>query len=96
MSNKKSFRSEFIKTMAQFVTASFAFVAALAWNEFIKDFINRFISPGAGLRSRLIYALFVTFLAVIAAYYLGRLTQEAHQEEKVEEKKAEKEEEKKK
>jgi len=79
--NNKSFRSEFIKTMAQFVTAAFAFVAALAWNEFIKDFIDRFISSGAGLRSRLIYAVFVTLLAVLAAYYLGRLSQEAHEEE---------------
>lgn len=85
--NNKNFRTEFIKTMAQFVTAAFAFVAALAWNEFIKDFINRFISPGAGLRSRLIYAVFVTFLAVFAAYYLGHLSQEAHEEEEEEKKK---------
>jgi len=82
MSKKnKSLHFEFIKTMAQLVTAAFAFVAALAWNEFIKDFIDRFISPGAGLRSRLIYAVFVTLLAVLAAYYLDRLSQEAHEEE---------------
>lgn len=86
MSKKsKSLHSEFLKTMIQLATAGFALVAALAWNEFIKDFINRFISPGSGLISRFIYAVIVTFLAVLLTYYLGRLVQEAHEEEKEEE-----------
>lgn len=79
--SKKSFRLEFIKTMAQLTTAGFGLVAALAWNEFIKDFINKFISPGSGLISRLIYAGFVTILAVLFTYYLGHLAQEAKEEE---------------
>ena len=79
--NNKNLRSEFIKTMIQLATAGFGLVAALAWNEFIKEFINRFISPGSGLISRFIYALFVTFLAVLFTYYLGRLVQEAKEEE---------------
>ena len=78
---KNNLRSEFLKTMAQLTTAGFGLVAALAWNETIKDIIDRFISPGSGLISRLIYAILVTLLAVIVTYYLGRLTQEAKEEE---------------
>lgn len=77
----KNLRGEFMKTMVQFVTAAFAFVAALAWNEAIKELINRFISTGAGLRSMFIYAFFVTILAVFVTYYLGRLVQETHEED---------------
>jgi len=78
---KNNLRSEFLKTMAQLATAGFGLVAALAWNETIKDIINRFISPGSGLISRIIYAIIVTILAVIVTYYLGCLTQEAKEEE---------------
>jgi len=78
---KKSFHSEYLKTMAQMVTAAFALIAALAWNEAIKGIINRFIAPGSTLLSQIIYALIVTTLAVFITFYLGRLTQEAKQEE---------------
>lgn len=78
---KKDLRSEFLKTMTQFVTAAFAFVAALAWNDTIQSIINRFIAPGSGLVSQLIYALLVTILAVLATYLLGKATQEAKEEE---------------
>lgn len=85
--NKNSFRGEFIKTMVQLATAGFGVVAALAWNEAIKKFIDKFIAPGSGFISSLIYAIIVTFIAVGVAYYLGRLSQEAHQEDEKEEKK---------
>lgn len=85
--SKKSFRSEFLKTMVQLATAGFGVVAALAWNETIKKFIDKFIAPGSGFISSLIYAIMVTLLAVLVAYYLGRLTQEAHQEESTKDKK---------
>lgn len=78
---KKDLRSEFLKTMTQFVTAAFAFVAALAWNDAIKNFINHFIKAGSGLVSQVIYALIVTVLAVLATYLLGKATQEAKEEE---------------
>lgn len=78
---KKDLRSEFLKTMTQFVTAAFAFVAALAWNDTIKNLINRFIAPGSGLKSQIIYAVIVTILAVLVTYFLGKATQEAREEE---------------
>lgn len=78
---KNDLRSEFLKTITQFVTAAFAFVAALAWNNAIQGIINRFISPGAGLRSMIYYATIVTILAVLVTYWLGKLNQEAKEEE---------------
>lgn len=85
--NSKDLRSEFLKTMTQLATAGFGLVAALAWNDTIKDLINRFISPGSGFLSKIIYALIVTFLAVAVTYYLGKLTQQAKEEEEEEKEK---------
>lgn len=78
---KNNLRSEFLKTITQFVTAAFAFVAALAWNNAIQGIINRFIAPGDGLRSMIYYAIIVTVIAVLVTYYLGKLTQDAKEDE---------------
>ena len=67
--------------MTQLAVAGFGLVAALAWNEAIKDFIDHFIKPGSGFISKIIYAAIVTFLAVIVTYLLGKSTQEAKEEE---------------
>lgn len=78
---KKGLHSEFLKTMTQLATAGFGVAAALAWNETIKSFIDHFIMPGSGFRSKLIYAVIVTTAAVVVAYYLGKTTQEAKEDE---------------
>lgn len=78
---KKDLRSEFLKTMTQLATAGFGLVAALAWNDTIQTLINRFLGPGSGLVSKIIYAIIVTLIAVWVAYSLGKLTQEAKEEE---------------
>lgn len=89
MKKNKDLRSEFLKTMTQLATAGFGLVAALAWNDTIKALINKFISPGSNFISGLIYAIIVTFLAVVVTYLLGKSTQEAveDEEEKNEEEK---------
>ncbi|OGD56239.1 hypothetical protein A2V71_02860 [Candidatus Berkelbacteria bacterium RBG_13_40_8] len=79
--NNKNLRSEFLKTMAGLITAAFGLVAALAWNDTIKALINHFFPEGDGFKSMLIYAMIVTCLAVLVTYYLGKLTQEAKEEE---------------
>jgi hypothetical protein len=56
------------------LTSAFGLVAALAWNEAVKDAIERYIAPGEGLKSKLIYALFVTILAIILSFQLGKLS----------------------
>lgn len=77
----KGLRSEFLKTMTQFITAAFAFVAALAWNDTIKSTIDRFVSSGSGLRSKIYYSVIVTIIAVLVTYYLGKITQDAKEDE---------------
>ena len=81
MKNHEKLRSEFLKTMTQLATAGFGLVAALAWNDTIQTLINRFLPSGSGLVSKIIYATIVTLIAVWVTYSLGKLTQEAKEEE---------------
>lgn len=80
-------RAEAAKTFSMLLTSAFGLVAALAWNEVVKDAIERYIAPGEGLKSKLIYALLVTLLAIVISYQMGKLA--AHykiEEEKQDEK----------
>lgn len=58
-------------------TSAFGLVAALAWNELIKEIVTMYIKPlvggASGIISLLIYALIVTALAVIVTINLSRL-----------------------
>ncbi|OQA52066.1 MAG: hypothetical protein BWY43_00673 [candidate division WS2 bacterium ADurb.Bin280] len=67
-------RYEAMSTFTTLFTSAFGLVAALAWNETVKEAIDRYITPGAGLKSKLIYAILVTALAVIVSFQLGKLT----------------------
>ncbi|MEI6040590.1 MAG: DUF5654 family protein [Candidatus Berkelbacteria bacterium] len=78
---KTNLRSEFLKTMIQLATAAFGLVAALAWNGAIQGFIERFVTSGDGLKSKFIYAVIVTGIAVVVTYILGRMSQKAYNEE---------------
>ncbi len=53
-------------------------MAALAWNELIKEAVEVYIKPiiggNSGIISLAIYAVAVTILAVIASYNLSKLT----------------------
>lgn len=66
---------EFVKSMNQLAISAFGLVAALAWNDAIKSILDRFIQPGAGIISKLIYALIVTALALIITINLGKILQ---------------------
>ena len=72
----KKIRREFSKKLTALMTSGFGLVAALAWNEFIKELIDKYISPffgkTSGLITKLIYALLITFLAVLVTYNLSR------------------------
>jgi len=63
--------------MLTLATSGFGLVAALAWNELIKELVEGYIQPlvggSSGIISRLIYAILVTFLAVGITYNLTRL-----------------------
>ena len=69
----RELRAEAIKTFSTLLTSAFGLVAALAWNETVKAAIERYIIPGHGLKSKLIYALLVTAIAIFVSYQLGKL-----------------------
>lgn len=70
---KKQFSSQLLKL----VTSSFGLVAALAWNELIKQAIEVYIEPvfgkDSGLMSLLIYAVFITLFTVFITYQLSKI-----------------------
>lgn len=59
-------------------TSSFGLVAALAWNELIKEVVTMYIKPlvgsNSGIISLLIYAVIITILAVIVTINLSKFT----------------------
>jgi len=71
------FQLELVRQMLTLATSGFGLVAALAWNEMIKEIIELYVKPylpqGSGAVSLLIYALFVTILAVFITYNLTRI-----------------------
>jgi Zn-dependent protease with chaperone function len=80
----RKYRLAIVKQMLQLATAGFGLVAALAWNELIKAFIEDFIKPrvsvGSGIASLAIYALIVTVLAVLVTLQLSRLAEKMEKE----------------
>ncbi len=79
--NKKSktaIHKAVTKEILKLSTSSIGLVAALAWNELIKEVVNMYIKPlvggASGIISLLIYAVIVTTLAVIVTVNLSRLT----------------------
>jgi len=63
--------------MLTLATSGFGLIAALAWNELIKEVVARYIKPffgaNSGVISLLIYAILVTILAVVITYNLTKL-----------------------
>ena len=69
--------NEVLKQMLTLSTSGFGLVAALAWNELIKELVTQYIKPVAGTASGwislLLYAVIITILAVTVTYNLTRI-----------------------
>lgn len=69
-------RKQFVKKTLDLTTSGFGLVAALAWNELIRETVNTYIKPFFGKKSGIIslaiYAFIVTFLAVFVTYNLSK------------------------
>ena len=63
----------FLQTMITLASASLGLVAALAWNEAIKETIKRVMPANGGLAAHYAYAVFATVLAVVVLTILGRM-----------------------
>ena len=78
MKSKQKIHKEVLKEILKLSTSAFGLVAALAWNELIKEVVTMYIKPlvggASGIISLLIYAVIVTTLAVIVTINLSRLT----------------------
>jgi hypothetical protein len=75
----RKYQRAIIEQMLKLATSGFGLVAALAWNELIRTFINDYIrtkiSIGGGIISLAIYALVVTALAVTITLQLSKLAE---------------------
>lgn len=75
----KKLHVEAVKQMVALSTSGFGLVAALAWNGVIQEFVNNYIKKwlpnGSGLASLFIYAVVVTVLAVTITLQLTRLSE---------------------
>lgn len=74
---EKNFRKTLVNEMLKLSTSALGLVAALAWNELIKEAVSKYIQPvvggNSGLISLFIYAIIVTILAVTVTYQLSKL-----------------------
>jgi len=74
---EKQLHVEIVRQMLTLATSGFGLVAALAWNnviqEFVSNYIKKFLPAGSGIWSLLIYALVITFLAVFVTYQLSKI-----------------------
>ncbi len=66
-----------IKNMISLATSGFGLVVALAWNELIKQSVEKYLAPLLGERggiiSLFIYAVSVTTLAVLVSMKLAKI-----------------------
>lgn len=74
---EKAFHRELIEQLVTLSTSGFGLVAALAWNEAVQAFVKTNIEPyfpdQSGVISKFIYALLITFFAVLITYQLSKL-----------------------
>jgi len=78
----KELQREFRKQLLTTLSASFALVAALFWQSALKSTITAFIPPSGVWMYEIITAMIVTIIAVIAIYYISKLSREPEQKNK--------------
>ena len=62
-----------VQTMITLASASLGLVAALAWNEAIKETIKQVLGTGDSLAGLYTYAILATVIAVLVLSWLGKL-----------------------
>jgi len=73
------FSREFVATVISVVGTALGVVVALAWNAALTEWFHRF-SEGSGVPAVFVYAVIVTFLAVLVIFFLGRLARRLNAE----------------
>lgn len=67
----KEFKIKVVETFAALITSAFGLVAALAWNETIKAAVALVFTADDGIWGLVVYAVLVTFLAIIATLLIA-------------------------
>lgn len=62
-----------LQSMIALSSAALGLVAALAWNDAIKETISRILGTNESLASKYIYAIFATIIAVVVVVTLARI-----------------------
>lgn len=67
-------KAEVIEKLAALITAAFGLIAALAWNDAIK---NLMLTLGLEKFGPWVYAIVITIVAVLVAIWIGKATEKA-------------------
>lgn len=78
--NLKETNRQIIIQTSGLISSAFVLVAALAWNDMIKEIISTYLAAGSGFASRLIYTLIVTVIAVVVTLRLNKLNEKLKNE----------------
>ena len=62
-----------LQSMIALASAALGLVAALAWNDAIKETIRQIMGTDDSLTSKYVYAIFATVLAVVVILILARM-----------------------
>ena len=76
----KELTKEFWEKIIAFITAGLGFVAALFWQNAIRDAINAFIPTSGAWQYEIFVAVLVTFFAVLTIYLMTRFAVKQEQE----------------
>lgn len=67
-------KKKVIEKLATLITAAFALVAALAWNEAIQQIFIEFFGEFNTAVPMVLYAITVTIIAILAGLWVGSLS----------------------
>lgn len=67
-------KKKVVEKMATLITAAFALVAALAWNEAIQQIFREFFGEFNTALPMVLYAITVTIIAILAGLWVGSLS----------------------
>jgi len=67
-------KKEVVDKISTLIIAAFALVAALAWNSAIQEIFKQVLGTAEGIIARIIYAVFVTILAVIVTICITKIS----------------------
>ncbi len=62
-----------LEKVSTLIITAFGLIAALAWNTAIQKLFTVLFGSQSSLSAEILYAVFVTIIAVVAAIYIARL-----------------------